>query len=256
MENISKAILKRRGNHGWVIYEYGKKDDNEFTLAEIEELFDEIKKDFPDTDSEKIKIEYFTSYTGMVCLRMSFYCTNLPERSHKFIETISLDDFHDISHIQFYKKQKDLIAHGFEIMVGVQAKFPQEDPSCEKCILAKGDFLNTTTVEINSKSVSKYNKVIIEDIQDIDEAVIASCVNHAFLMATADREEFVAVAYNVWRIKRQILIDKVNEKTESDVTEIFNKEYSFISQEDLEYRLLCYFSVLSEVNKELHIRLR
>ena len=256
MENISKAILKRHDNHGWVIYEYGKKDDNEFTLAEIEELFSKIDDDFPDADSKKIKVEYFTSYTGMVCLRMSFYCTNLPARSHKFIETISLDDFHDISSVQFIKRQKDLIAHGYEVMIGVQTNFPQDDSSSEKCILARGDFLNTRTVELASKSIPKYNKVIIEDIQDIDEAVIASCVNHAFLMATADRAEFVAVAYNVWRIKRQILRDKVNEQTKSDVTEIFNKEYSFISQEDLEYRLLNYFSILSEINKELHIRLR
>ena len=252
MENVFKIILKRRGKHGWVIYEYDKKNDNEFTLNEIEELFGEIKKDFPDIDSKKIKVEYFTSHIGNVSLRMSFYELNLPERSRKFFETISLDDFHDISSMQFIKRQKDLIAHGYEVMVGVQTNFPQGDSSSEKCILAKGDILNVNKVELASKSVSKYNKVIIEDIQNIDKEVIESCVYHAFLMATSDREEFVAVAYNVWKIKDQILRDKVNEQTKSDVTE----EYSFISQEDLEYRLLNYFSILSEVNKELHIRLR
>ena len=250
MENISKIILKRRDKHGWVIYEYGKEDDNEFTLNEIEKLFCEIKKDFPDTDSKKIKVEYITHYTGQIRLRMSFYNMNLPQISSKFVETTSLIDFHNISYNQFADKQQDYLKQGYEILFGL---IPVE--SYEKGVLAKGDIENQRIVEIKSEIVSRYKKVIVKNIQEISDDILESLVYHATLMATPD-DVGVAVAYNVWRIKAQILDDKEDQKQESDITEIFNKKYSFISQEELEYRLLNYFSVICAEDKKLYIRLR
>lgn len=250
MENVSKIILKRRGKHGWVIYEYGKEEDNEFTLDEIEELFGVIKKDFPDTDSKKIKVEYITHYTGQIRLRMSFYNMNIPKISSKFIETTSLADFHNISYNEFADKQDDYLKHGYEILFGIKS-----GKSCEIGVLCKGNIGNQRIVEIKSEIVSKYKKVVVKNIQEISDDILESLVYHSVLMATPD-DIGIAVAYNVWRIKSQILDDKEKEKQESDVTEIFNKKYSFISQEELEYRLLSYFSVICAEGKELYIKLR
>ena len=92
---IKKAINKRtQYNTGFVIYSCTDEKFCCFNLGEINELYEEIKKDFPTIPPEAVEVRISRPEEDNCfgVLEMIFWTDKLPEKSKKFEEINSFVD--------------------------------------------------------------------------------------------------------------------------------------------------------------------